>query len=152
MENEVDEKVLGEARELLAAKDALVLATASEEGPYASLMAYASAGPDQVALVTPRDSRKYRNIRGDPRVSLLVDTRDRDFPDNREKARALTVTGEAREATGEERKRLVALLLKAHPHMKGFADSPDAAVLLARAESYLLVTGVEGTRFTRVPG
>jgi heme iron utilization protein len=72
------------------------LATDAGGAPYLSLVAFALAQDGAAVLfATPRGSRKYRNLRANPRVSLLLDTRgERDSDYGR--AEAITIVGRAR--------------------------------------------------------
>ena len=57
--------------------DICVLATVAEGEPHCSLMAYV---PDEscreIYMVTHRKTKKYRNLRANPAISLLIDTRE----------------------------------------------------------------------------
>jgi len=126
-------------RELLASQRLAVLATEAQGNPYTSLIAFAAA-PDLKALVfaTPRPTRKFSNLSGNARVSLLVDNRtnrEEDFSD----AAAATILGTAREATGEEWESSIALLLGKHPYLSSFARSPNCAIFRVDVEAYYVV-------------
>jgi nitroimidazol reductase NimA-like FMN-containing flavoprotein (pyridoxamine 5'-phosphate oxidase superfamily) len=126
-------------RELLASQRLAVLATEAQGNPYTSLIAFAAA-PDLNALVfaTPRPTRKFSNLSGNARVSLLVDNRtnrEEDFSD----AAAATILGTAREATGEEWESSIALLLGKHPYLSSFARSPNCAIFRVDVEAYYVV-------------
>ena len=126
-------------RELLASQRLAVLATEAQGNPYTSLIAFAAA-PDLMALVfaTPRPTRKFSNLSGNARVSLLVDNRtnrEEDFSD----AAAATILGTAREATGEEWESSIALLLGKHPYLSSFARSPNCAIFRVDVEAYYVV-------------
>ena len=58
-------------------KDICVLATVSGDKPHCSLMAYA-ADDDcrEIYMVTHRKTNKYKNLKENPAVSLLIDTRE----------------------------------------------------------------------------
>jgi nitroimidazol reductase NimA-like FMN-containing flavoprotein (pyridoxamine 5'-phosphate oxidase superfamily) len=52
----------------------LVLATAGQMGPHASLMAFAAAADaSEFWLATAKNTRKFENLQTDPRASLLID-------------------------------------------------------------------------------
>jgi hypothetical protein len=60
---------------LLLRKSSCVLATTDGNIPHCSLMAYiASEAADRLYLVTPKNTKKFRNIKNHPEMSLLIDT------------------------------------------------------------------------------
>lgn len=127
-------------RELLSSQRLAVLATEAQGNPYSSLIAFAAA-PDLKALVfaTPRPTRKFSNLSGNARVSLLVDNRGNREEDFAEAA-AATIVGTAREATGEESEACLALFLGKHPYLSSFARSPNCAIFRVEVEAYYVVT------------
>lgn len=128
-------------RELFQTQQLAVLATREKDGqPYASLMAFAVIEDlSQILLVTSRSTRKYANLRAEPRVSLLIDSRSHQ-PSDIHEAVAVTVLGEAEEVTGKEQEDLLAHYLARHPHLEGFAASPSCALLRVWIKSYYLVS------------
>jgi heme iron utilization protein len=116
-----------------------VLGTHQAGQPYGSLVAFA-ATPDLKSLVfaTTRATRKFANLRSDPRVSMVLDNRSNRVADFR-KAVAATVLGRAKETKGEERKKLAKMYLAKHPHLKEFVSSPTCALVKIRVEVYYLV-------------
>jgi nitroimidazol reductase NimA-like FMN-containing flavoprotein (pyridoxamine 5'-phosphate oxidase superfamily) len=127
--------------ELFAQQQFAVLATCEVDGgPYASLMAFAVTGDlRQILMVTGRSTRKYANLRAEPRVSLLIDSRSHQRADIHE-AVAVTVLGEAQEVADDERRPLLAAFLARHPHLEEFARSPSVALFRVRVRSYYLVS------------
>jgi nitroimidazol reductase NimA-like FMN-containing flavoprotein (pyridoxamine 5'-phosphate oxidase superfamily) len=128
-----------EVRELTDAQRLAVLCTDDRGRPYASLIAFAAA-PDLKSLVfaTSRPTRKFSNLSGNGRVSLLIDNRSNREEDFAE-ATAATVLGTAREVTGEERESCLSLYLGRHPYLSSFARSPNSAVFRVEVESYYVV-------------
>ncbi len=126
--------------ELLTSQRLAVLATTEETGhPYASLMAFAvTEDLKTVLLVTGRATRKYANLREEPRVALLIDSRS-DAASDIHEAVAATVLGDAEEVSGAERERLLEVYLAKHPHLEAFALSPSCALLRVNVKSYYLV-------------
>ena len=127
-------------RELLASQGLAVLATQGGGQPHASLVAFA-AMDDLSCLVfaTERDTRKFAYLAADPRVAMLVDDRSHRATDLVEAA-AITATGPAHEAQGEERERLAGLLLAKHPALKPFLATPGGALIAVAVERYQVVT------------
>ena len=123
-----------------------VLATADTSGPYASLVAFA-ASPDlrQLVFATGRATRKFRNLAASGTAALLIDNRANTLADVNE-ATAVTVLGRAAEVAGEERDRLVSLLLGRHPGLADFVHAPDTALVAITVERYLLVDHFQKVR------
>lgn len=136
-------------RELILQHDICTLATAADNVPHTSLMAYIPA-PDarQIYLLTSRSTRKYSNCLRNPSVSILMDTREAHLGQDREKIKALTLSGEcALPASDEERKRLKALFAGTFPHLTGLAAHPDSEVLVVHLRSAQLLSGVQDSRY-----
>lgn len=72
--------MLDECLRIIREKDLCVLATADEATVHCSLMAFVPqfAAPDVATLlcVTLKDTRKFANMKKNPLVSVLLDTRD----------------------------------------------------------------------------
>ena len=121
------------------------LATDAGGAPYLSLVAFALApGGSAVLFATPRGSRKFRNLRANPRVSLLLDTRgerDRDYGN----AEAITVVGQARvlrvrSSAWQEAGR--ALHAK-HPALAAFLEAETTALVRVEIEEAVHVGGFQ---------
>jgi len=126
--------------ELLASQGFAVLATQGAGGPHTSLVAFAATEDlRHLVFATERDTRKFANLAADPRVALLVDDRSHRETDLVE-ATAMTAAGRAREAQGEERERLAALLLRKHPALAPFVAEPGCALVTITVEVYQVVT------------
>ena len=83
--------MIDKMKALLRQKSSCVLATTDGATPHCSLMAYITLeSASRLYLVTPRNTRKFRNINRNPNVSLLIDTRGEQ---DRAKTKALTLTG-----------------------------------------------------------
>jgi hypothetical protein len=112
-----------------------VMATcAPGQRPECALVAYAARGGDLV-VVTSADSRKYANLRQNPRVALVIGL---------EGPSTLQYEGEATEPAGEEARALGALVLARHPTTAVFL-SADARTIVVRPGWMRL------TEYTRVP-
>lgn len=136
-------------RALLLMKDTAVLATAGPDGaPHTSLMAYLAleTEPDTLYLLTP-PSRKLENMRSNPRVSLLIDTREDAARDETslpqaQRVQALTVTGEAEVVeNGQEAGLLREALLARHPRLTSLAEAGETLVVRVKALRYQLLSG-----------
>jgi nitroimidazol reductase NimA-like FMN-containing flavoprotein (pyridoxamine 5'-phosphate oxidase superfamily) len=144
--------MLSRMKTMLEEYDACVLATVSEGKPHCSLMAYVTDdGCTEIFMVTPRNTTKYENLLKNPLVSLLVDTRDRHFPDNRSEAKALTVEGRCREIKDDGKREYVKQkLVEKHPQLKSMVDDEQAAFLGIQIQSFLLLNGVQDAHFEEV--
>jgi len=134
---------------LIREKDICVLATVSGGKPHCSLMAYvADDDCREIYMVTHRETNKYKNLKENPAVSLLIDTREeRDSSPNFE-ARALTVSGIFQEIDREEKKEgVLARLLERHPNLGAFLDNPDAELLCIQVKSFLLLDGLTDAHY-----
>ena len=121
------------------------LATDAGGAPYLSLVAFALApGGSAVLFATPRGSRKYRNLRANQRVSLLLDTRgerDRDYAT----AEAITVIGRAHVLrTGSAPWREAGRALRAkHPALESFLEAATTALVRVEIEEAVHVGGFQ---------
>ena len=125
--------------ELFTSQKLAVLGTHQEGQPYGSLVAFAATSDlKNLVFATTRATRKFANLRSDPRVSMVLDNRSNRVADFR-KAVAATALGRAKEARGKEREKLAEMYLAKHPHLKEFVGSPTCALVKMRVEVYYLV-------------
>ena len=123
-----------------------VLATAMDNRPHCSLMAYAAEKDcKRIYMVTHKDSDKYRNLQTNESVSLLIDTR----ADQKEKsAKALTVTGRFKEINNEETLSRVKNKLKnRHPELDIFLNDESSCIFSIEIESFLMLDGFTDSYF-----
>lgn len=144
--------MLEEMKALVRQKDICVLATASENQPHCSLMAYTTDDAcREIYMVTNKLTRKYKNLKENPFVSLLIDTRDEDTGSGRLKAKALTVEGAFEGIEDEARKDTIRnRLLERHPHLRELALHPDAEVFSIKVMSFLLLSGPTDSHFEQM--
>ncbi|HDP80067.1 MAG TPA: pyridoxamine 5'-phosphate oxidase family protein [Spirochaetes bacterium] len=133
----------GEILELLNRQLYAVLATARDGVPYTNIMAIAARDDlSRVYFITPRRSRKYENLLGNPLVSIFADNRS-----NRESdlsgATGITATGLAVEPDAREREEALGLYCARHPALGDFARSPDSALFGVRVSRYVMVKRFE---------
>ena len=131
-------------KKLAKEKDICVLATASAGIPYCSLMAYATdEACREIYMVTYRNSQKYKNLVENPSVSLLVDTREEHTGPHRPEAKAMTISGTYRRIEDPKKEAMVRqVLMKKHPHLRPFLESPDGEIIRIRIASFLLLDGL----------
>ena len=123
-----------------------VLATDSGGAPYTSLVSYACT-PDmrEVIFITPRGTRKYKNIVQNEQVSLLIDTRsnsERDYLG----AESVTILGIAKPVRSSRKKtELAEIFIRKHPLLEEFVLSPETVLV-----SVKIVRCMHVTRFQSV--
>lgn len=129
-------------KSLLRKKSSCVLATTDGDRPHCSLMAYITLETaDRVFLVTPRNTRKYRNIKQNPNVSLLIDTRGEQARIN---TQAITLTGTCYELGDDEEIAVVKEAFnRTHSHLHGLIGKGDVVFLCVAFDSFLFLTGPE---------
>jgi nitroimidazol reductase NimA-like FMN-containing flavoprotein (pyridoxamine 5'-phosphate oxidase superfamily) len=118
-----------------------VLATASNDRPHASLVAFALT-PDQRGLLfaTPKGTTKYRNMIKNSRVSLLVDNRGNSTEDYLG-AEAMTIFGRAREVRRKQvRTESSTVLARKHPALAEFINAPTTALMLVKIDRCLHIS------------
>ncbi len=134
---------------LVKSKDICVLGTSNGDLPHTSLMAYAADKDAQFFwLISSMSTRKMRNLRANPHASLLIDTREQHLPDHRDRAMALTVS--ATYIPPSSRGELMVLkerFISYMPHMQDFAERGDTTVITLRANSFLLLAGLDQQHF-----
>jgi heme iron utilization protein len=130
--------------QMLASFDDLrfaVLATSEDGRPYASLIAFTFTADRQTLIfATPKATRKYRNIRGQPSVSILVDNRSQ-TPEDLSRAEAVTLTGTAKSVRGgARRKEYSRIFTDKHPQLVDFINEPGTALIEVVIEEAVHVT------------
>ncbi len=135
---DADARIKGRMADLLKDESLGVLATTAEDGsPYTSLVGFFAGGNlRELFFATFKDTRKYRNIQHNPRVCLLIDTRENSPEDFRDAA-ALTVLGRAAPADRDEKARN--LYLSKFPHLESFLSDPGCLIIKIAVSEYILV-------------
>ena len=83
-------------RSILNGQDVCVLATATQDKPYCSLMAFvAESDCRKIYMVTLKNTTKYGNMKDNPFVSLLMDDRNKSKDELLPHTQALTVNGKS---------------------------------------------------------
>jgi nitroimidazol reductase NimA-like FMN-containing flavoprotein (pyridoxamine 5'-phosphate oxidase superfamily) len=141
--------MLEKMKALAKKKDTCVLATVSGVEPHCSLMSYATDDDcREIYMITHKQTKKYRNLLHNGKVSLLIDTREEDQAGGREVTKALTINGVFQKIEGETgKKEALDRLLKKHPNLRKFADSPDAEIFAVRIKSFQLLEGISDSSF-----
>ena len=144
MENQMTNKkqLQSDITKLLLSQKLAVLASQTPEGSaYASLIAFAATDDLQkIVMATPRATRKFANIKHNPKVSLLIDDRsnnEKDFHD----AQAVTVIGTVKRIDPDaSQNELVPVYLSKHPYLEDFLRSPSTAFMVISVWRYYLVS------------
>ena len=118
-----------------------VLCTQGEGQPYGSLVAFAfSKDLTRAVFATPTATRKYRLLKENERVALVIDNRP-DHVGDMMQVEAVTATGRAVEAgAGEHSKRCAERLLARHPYLKSFVAADSSALFEITFTRFLHVT------------
>ncbi len=135
-----------EVRELLRGQELCVLATVFVDIPHLSLMGY-TVSPDcrRLYMATETDTKKVANIRRNPNVAVLVDTRQTALDGGQ--GRSLTVKGPCRVMPlGQERDRILNELGE-RGYLKEVFRDRDVAVLEVEAMSFHLLRGTQDAMF-----
>lgn len=139
------EQAIEQVRQLFEAQMFGVLATEGGTIPHTSLVAFANTEDlSRVVFATTRASRKFLNIKENPKVALLIDDRTNSISDFKD-AVAVTAYGRARETEGEEKEELASLYMNKQAPLGNFALSPSIALMVIDVDVYNIVT-----RFQRV--
>jgi len=137
------EEVLCQLRDVVLGQRLAVLATAGCTTPYANLIAFVAADDlRRLWFVTPRASRKYANLRTDPRVALLIDSRSNDLGDF-DRAVAATAVGQVTELSAENAVAPREQYLARHPYLAEFLASPSCALFELRVAKYIVVSAFQ---------
>jgi len=146
-----EEEILESIESLSRSQHLGVLATQGNEYPYCTLVAYVvSKDLKEIIFATIRDTRKYRNIKKTPSVSLLIDSRTNQVNDFKD-VEALTGVGSAEEISDELKSGYLRGYLEKHPSLEGFAKAPDCALMKIQVAKYILVQHFQNVTEYDVP-
>jgi general stress protein 26 len=139
-------------KEVIRSQDICVLATVSGSKPHCSLMAYiADDECRNIYMITHTHTAKYQNLKANPSVCLLIDTRMSDRGEQRQKAKALTVSGVYNQITDPHKLQAVrSKFLQRHVQLREFASQPDAEVFAVKIQSLQLLIGATDSYFEKV--
>ena len=127
---------------LIKEKSHCVLATVNDGQPYCSLMNYITDEKIQcIYMVTHQNTRKFSYICRNPRVSILIDTREM------KNAQAITIIGKYKAIDRPEMGKIRDRFIQTHSHLKTFIEDADAVVICIQIESALLLNGLTDAHF-----
>jgi nitroimidazol reductase NimA-like FMN-containing flavoprotein (pyridoxamine 5'-phosphate oxidase superfamily) len=136
-------KVMRRIKEVIDSQSIAVLGTSKNDEPYSCLVAYATTDDVRYLIfATMRERLKYRNLLVNPRVSVIIDDRTENSSDFNETT-SITILGNAQDVIGTEREENAALLLKLHPSLTDFVNSPDCAIIRVNVDKIYVVSEFE---------
>jgi nitroimidazol reductase NimA-like FMN-containing flavoprotein (pyridoxamine 5'-phosphate oxidase superfamily) len=131
-------------KKIISSQYFAVLNSVGDGHPYSNLVAFAiTSDLKSLVFITGRNTRKYRNIKENNGISILIDNRTNQ-PSDITNAKAITVIGTAHEET-ENKNALQALFLDRHPGLRQFALLPDNAMILVTIQEYI-IAGLKKTQ------
>jgi nitroimidazol reductase NimA-like FMN-containing flavoprotein (pyridoxamine 5'-phosphate oxidase superfamily) len=124
---------------LMASQNLAVLATHDHGQPYTSLVAFAgSKDLKSLFFITGRATRKYANLKADPRAAMMIDNRS-NAPADIADAMAATASGFVDIISENEGAELLNRYLQKHPHLAEFARSPSTRLIRLNVHCYYVV-------------
>lgn len=144
--------MLEKIKTLLKEQELCVLATVSGDKPYCSLMLYM---PEEdcrmIYMATQKNTQKYNNLKKNPAVSLLIDSRKARYGNHIPETNALTVQGVFKELQDLQKKESVRRkLMQKHPQDKAFLQKPDVEIFGIKVESFLLLEGLTKAHIEKI--
>jgi uncharacterized pyridoxamine 5'-phosphate oxidase family protein len=125
--------------DLCSSQKLAVLCTHRESQPYASLVAFVTSKDLRyLYFITPKTTRKFKNIEANPQISVLVNSSE-NLESDFHRAMAVTIIGNAAEVLGRNREGPIKRYLEMHPYLEDFAKSPTCALVQVKVKSYFLV-------------
>lgn len=90
-------------------------------------------------LISTRKSRKFKNLLANPRVSVLVDSRQ--YPTAGANIVSVTFTGLFQPLADAEAERVKTAFAREHPELTEILNHPDSVIFAVKLTSYLLLDG-----------
>ena len=136
-------------RDLFGSQTLAVLATFHDSQPYCNLVAFAGTHDCKfITFATNRDTSKYKNLKNNHQVSLLIDDRT-NLNDDFGKNVAITALGLAEEVSPEEKPYFAGLLISKHPAIASFIKGSDNTLFKVRIRNYI-VAGFDSVEILQV--
>ncbi|WP_303866789.1 pyridoxamine 5'-phosphate oxidase family protein [Acetobacterium wieringae] len=132
--------MLAKLESLLGDNSLCVLCTETDGNPHCSLMTYLLSD-DQTTLyqVSTRESRKFKNLLANPRVSVLVDSRQ--HQSQGANIVSVTFSGLFKPLAESEVQPVKTTFAGKHPELMEILNRPDSVVFAIQLQSYLLLDG-----------
>jgi nitroimidazol reductase NimA-like FMN-containing flavoprotein (pyridoxamine 5'-phosphate oxidase superfamily) len=136
----------------LQARRFAVLATERDGQPHSSLVAITPMGGSRELLfATYRDTRKYRNLVSNSKVSVFVDGRWTERAGSgAQDGFVLTALGHAHEVASVDRKAACVAHLQRHPDLDAFLGSPNCAMVRVTVQAYQVVGAIDDVKWWRL--
>ena len=126
-------------KEVISTQFFAVLNSLGDGLPYSNLVSFATTdGLKSLIFVTDRNTRKYKNIKQNAHVSLLIDNRTNQ-PSDISHAVAITIIGTASEEL-DRKSNLQTIFLTRHPMLKQFVEDPNNAIMLVNVREYIIAS------------
>ena len=124
-------------REVVSTQYFAVLNTIGQGLPHSNLVSFAATDDlRSLVFVTGRNTRKYKNMKDNHNISLLIDNRT-NKPSDTSQATAIAAIGIAREEI-DKKSLLRDIFLARHPQLRQFVDAPDNAIMLVTIRLYIV--------------
>ena len=116
-----------------------VLSTTGPEGLHSVIVSFAASGDfREIYFFTPRQTRKFSNIRSEGRASLFIDNRSNRITDT-QRTLGIEVAGRAEEVEAEGYAECLKLYTKKYPEMSDFAAAETTAAVKLIIERFEVV-------------
>jgi nitroimidazol reductase NimA-like FMN-containing flavoprotein (pyridoxamine 5'-phosphate oxidase superfamily) len=120
-----------------------VLATEGSGQPHVSLIAITPVkGFSQMVFATYRNTRKFRNLKSNGKVAVLLSGGDSEFP-GLQYEWVVTAFGQAEEIVITPDQASLQSHLSRHPELMPFLKSADCALIMINVEKYQIVQGID---------
>lgn len=126
-----------------------VLATERDGQPHSSLVAItALGGCRELVFATYRNTRKYRNLSSNSKVSVFIDGRRSDRSGSgAQDGFVLTALGHAQEVAAADMGAVRSAHLGRHPDLDAFLAAPDCALVRVSVEAYQVVGAIDDVKW-----
>ena len=131
--------ILKNIAQLFESQSFAVLSTQKKDQPYSSLIAFAvNSDLNYFYFLTPNTTRKYENLKANPKVCILVND-SQNKADDVYNAVSVTGTGVAQTIDKSIEQEALDLYLKKNPNLKEFAKAPTTAFVRISMKRYFMV-------------
>ena len=125
---------------VLSSQNLGVLATSGEEFPYTSLVGIV---PDEalksIIFATMRQTRKYGNLKRNPKVSILINSSTNSADDFKD-AVSITVLGTATDVPEDELESIKKIYLSKFPFLEDFVKDPACVLVKVKVAKFIVVS------------
>ena len=134
--------MLDKIKKILQENTLCVLCTEANGNPHCSLMTYILIDNLSILyMVSTLESRKYKNLLVNPKVSVLVDTRQNQGPSTDKKIISVTFEGVFQALKDFETQRIKTNLATNHQELNEILKNPTCVVFGIKLRSFLLLDG-----------